>query len=327
MSKKIVRALDLGWGFAKYTVEVDGAMEFHSFPSLAPKHTGIDLSGALMGRRDTVVVSVQGSKYEVGPDSSDLDPNDSTRNLSDNYAYTDQYQAVFLGSLHYMQTPVIDLLVLGLPLSHMHLTDHLKKMAKGGHEVGGNLYEVKDVEVLPQPVGGLNYCFSLKGEEGFEDLKDEVNLIIDPGFLTLDFLVSNGDRPVDSRSGAHTGGVSKVLRAMADSISRTYGIKFENLSAIDRALRKNKLKINGQQVAIEPHIMEAKSVVDGSISYVKNIVGSGADIDNILLLGGGSFIYKKTLSQAFPNHKITVVPECQTANVRGYYEAGMKLAK
>jgi plasmid segregation protein ParM len=141
MSKKIVRALDLGWGFAKYTVMGEHGIEFHSFPSLAPKHTGIDLSGSLMGRRDTVVVSVQGSKYEVGPDSSDLDPNDSTRNLSDGYVYSDQYMAVFLGSLHYMKTPVIDLLVVGLPLSHLHLADHLKKLVRGAHEVAGNLYE------------------------------------------------------------------------------------------------------------------------------------------------------------------------------------------
>jgi plasmid segregation protein ParM len=323
---KNIAACDLGWGYSKFSTIENGEVKFHSIPSLAPRHTGMDFSGSLLGKRDTVVVKVEGTLYEVGPDSTDLDPNDSTRNLNDQFVYTDQYKAVFLGSLHYMKMPVIDMLVLGLPLSGMHLAAHVKKLALGKHEVGSKIIEVKEVEVLPQPVGGLNYCFSLNNQEGFETLKDDMNLVVDPGFLTFDFLVSNGTRPVDSRSGAHTGGVSKVLRAMADSISQKHGLKFDNLSSIDKALRKNRLRINGEVVDIAPHIMDSKSIVEGSVSYMKNIVGSGADIDNIILLGGGSFIYKKTLAAAYPKHKILIAPNAQTANVEGYYLAGLQMA-
>ena len=77
MSKKVVRALDLGWGYSKFTIQNgEDGVTYGSIPSLAPRHTGIDLSGSLLGRRDTVVVKVQGTPYEVGPDSIDLDPND-----------------------------------------------------------------------------------------------------------------------------------------------------------------------------------------------------------------------------------------------------------
>jgi len=327
MSKKVVRALDLGWGFAKFSVlDADGQVSFSAIPSIAPRHMGLDLSGSVLGRRDTVVVKVEGTAYEVGPDSADLDPNDATRNLNDQYVYTDQYKAVFLGVLHYMGTPVIDLLVLGLPLSHLHLSEQVKKMAVGKHEVAGKTIEVKDAVILPQPLGGLVYCMSLKDKEGFEDLKEETNLVVDPGFLTFDFLVSNGDKPVETRSGAHPGGVSKVLRAMAESISQKFGIKYDNLSAIDRGVRKNKLKINGEAVTLEEHVRDSRPIVEGSVSYMKNIVGSGADIDNIILLGGGSFIFKRALSAAYPQHNILTVPEAQTANVRGFYLAGLKLA-
>lgn len=325
--KPIISALDLGWGFAKFTTfDEAGQVQFNAIPSVAPRHTGIDLSGSVLGRRDTVIVKVEGTLYEVGPDSVDLDPNDATRNLNDQYVYTDQYRAVFLGALHYMKLPVIDLLVLGLPLSHLHLSDHVKKLAIGLHEVAGKKIEVRDAVVLPQPLGGLVYCMSLKDTEGFEYLKEETNLVVDPGFLTFDFLVSNGDKPVETRSGAHPGGVSKVLRAMAESISQKYGIKYDNLSAIDRGVRRNKLKINGDQVQLDDHIRDARPIVEGSVSYMKNIVGGGADIDNILLLGGGSFIFKRALSAAYPNHTLLTVPEPQTANVRGFYLAGLKLA-
>lgn len=325
---KVVQALDLGWGFTKFSVVgPDGQVSFRAIPSIAPRHTGLDLSGSLLGRRDTVVVKVEGTSYEVGPDSADLDPNDATRNLNDQYVYTDQYKAVFLGALHYMDAPVIDLLVLGLPLSHLHLTEQVKKMAIGKHEVVGKRVEVKDAVVLPQPLGGLLYSMSLKDVEGFEFLKEETNLVVDPGFLTFDFLVSNGDRPVETRSGAHAGGVSKVLRSMADSISQKYGIKYDNLSAIDRGVRRNKLKINGESVTLDEHIRDARPIVEGSVSYMKNIVGSGADIDNIILLGGGAFIFKRALAAAYPQHTILTVPDTQTAIVNGFYLAGLELAR
>ena len=324
---KIVRAIDLGWGFTKFTVQSpSGEMGFGMIPSLAPRHSGVDLGGVLLGRRKTVVVTVQGTSYEVGEDSGDIDPSDNTRNLnSDSFVFADQYKAVFLGALHAMATPSIDLLVLGLPLMNMRLSDDVRKMAIGKHEVEGRIFEVRDVVVLGQPVGGLQYCLGLSDVEGFKELHDEVSLIIDPGYLTLDFLVANGSRPIDSRSGAHTGGVSKVLRTMADSISTRYGLKFDNLSVIDKALRKNKLKINGEIVPINPHIIDAKSVIEGSVAYVKNLVGSGADIDNIILIGGGAFIYQKTLQQAYPRHKILTAPNSQFANVMGFYSAGCRL--
>jgi hypothetical protein len=69
MAAPVVRALDLGSGFAKLNRVVNGLLEYVSFPSLAPRHTGRDLSNSLLGQRDTVVVSVEGTVYEVGPDA------------------------------------------------------------------------------------------------------------------------------------------------------------------------------------------------------------------------------------------------------------------
>lgn len=325
--KKVVRAIDLGWGYTKFSaVKEGGEVDFKAIPSLAPRHTGLDLTGSVLGGRDTVVVKVEGTYYEVGPDSADLDPVDATRNLNDSYVFTDQYKAVYLGALHYMGTPKIDLLVLGLPLSHLQLSEQVRGMAIGKHEVNGQTYEVVDAVVLPQPLGGLIYCTTLSDQPGFEYLKEETNLVVDPGFLTFDFLVTNGDKPVETRSSAHPGGVSKVLRAMAESISQAHGVKYDNLSAIDTAVRRGRLKINGKQVPLEDHIKAARPIVEGSVSYMKNVVGSGADIDNIILLGGGSFIFKRALAAAYAQHTILTVPEPQTANVRGFYEAGLRIA-
>jgi plasmid segregation protein ParM len=329
---KIIRALDLGSGYAKYNRldKESGALEYLSFPSLAPRSSGLDLgmTASLLGARDTVVVDVDGTKYEVGPDSADLDTNDSTRSLNNSYIHTEQYKAVFLGALHYIGEPVIDLLVVGLPLNNMQAGAKLKAMVVGKHKINGtDTVEVKDALVIPQPMGGLYYCLSLaKEREELEFMDEEMNLIIDPGFLTYDFLLANGDKIIDNRSGAQNGGVSKVLRSIGESISAKFNITYDNLGALDKGLRRRKLKINGEIESLEDHIKATKSVVEGSVNHMKNLVGDGSDIDNIILLGGGSHIFHKTISAFYPKHTVIVIEDAQAANVRGFQMAGERVA-
>lgn len=325
MADPNVRAIDLGWGWTKYSkVDGKGEVSFAAFPSLAPKSVGMDLSNSVLGRRDTVAVKVDGTEYEVGPDSGDLDSNDSTRSLNDNFIFTDQYKAVFFGALYYMGTPEIDVLVVGLPLNNMASAEKLKAAMIGEHKITDDrIVTVKDVLVLAQPMGALYYCLGKKKELGLEFMDDDLNLIIDPGFVTLDFLLSNGKKIIENRSGAHPAGVSKVLRAISESISDKHGIRYENLSAIDRGLRRRKIKINGVEEEMEPHIRSTRAVLEGGLNFVKNIVGQGSDIDNIILVGGGSSVYRKTLESFYPNHKLTVIEDAQYANVKGFYQAGI----
>lgn len=323
---RVIRALDLGWGYTKMSrLNPDSQeLEFITFPSLAPRHSGVDLSMSLLGRRDTVVVEVDGTSYEVGPDSADMDTSESSRSLNESYIYTEQYKAVFYGALHYTGEQEIDLLVVGLPLSNMQAAPKLREMMIGEHKINATTsVTVKDALVLPQPLGGLYYCMSLRDEHPeFEFIDEDVNLIVDPGFLTFDFLFSNGDKPVENRSGAHTGGVSKILRSIADSLSNKFGIRYENLNAVDKGLRRRKLKINGIVETLEDHIRNTRASLEASVNYMRNVVGDGADIDNIILLGGGSAIYKKTIEQFYPKHTLIVIEDAQQANVRGFQLAG-----
>lgn len=326
----IVRSLDLGSGWVKFNrLNTEGKLEYMSFPSLAPRHTGRDLSVSLLGKRDTVVVNVEGTLYEVGPDSADLDSNDSTRNLNDQYIYTDQYRAAFLGALHYMGETTIDLLVVGLPLTTIHRAGDLKNTCVGTHKINETTtVTVKDVLVLPQPLGGLYYCLSQrKTRSEFEFLDDETNLIIDPGYLTFDFLVTNGEKINDARSGAHPGGVSKVLRAICESLSNKFGVKYDNLAAVDKAIERRRIKINGKTEDLLAHIKYAKPSIEGSVNYMRNVAGDGADIDNIIIFGGGQHIFAKTLLSYYKNHTVYVLGDAQFANVKGFQAAGEAHAK
>lgn len=322
----VVRAIDLGSGFVKANRRAanSNALEYFSFPSLAPRHAGGEVTVSMFGKRDTVVVEVDGTPYEVGPDSADLDTNDSTRNLNDMYIHTDQYKAVFYGALHYINEESIDLLVVGLPLTTLHRADELKKKMIGEHKINATTtVTVKDALVLPQPFGGLQYCFA-QGDtrEEFEFLREETNLIIDPGYLTFDFLVTNGEKINDARSSAHPGGVSKVLRAIAQSISNKYGIKYDNLTAIDRALERRRIKINGKTEDMLEHIRYARPTIEASVNFLRNIAGDGSDLDNIILLGGGHTIFAKTIQGYYKDRTIYVLGDAQFANVKGFQAKG-----
>jgi plasmid segregation protein ParM len=66
----IVRSVDVGYRYTKFVVGVEGTqIQCRSFPSVAPVAAARELSEALGRKRQTVVVEVDGLRYEVGPDA------------------------------------------------------------------------------------------------------------------------------------------------------------------------------------------------------------------------------------------------------------------
>ena len=159
------------------------------------------------------------------------------------------------------------------------------------------------------------------------DLPDSTYLIVDPGYLTFDFLVSAGDKIIEKRSGSHAGGVSRIITAIAESIERKFGHKYENLHAIDKGLRKRKIRISGKDEDLVEHIRNTKPVIEAPIIYMQNIVGDGSDIDFIILVGGGAKVFDKTLKERYPDHNVIMVEESDKANVKGYQIIGDAYAK
>lgn len=329
----VIRAIDVGFGYTKFSTlgEIDSesdkpSLVYKSFPSIAPRASKIEDSDlSFINERDTIIVKIDGTDYEVGPDSLLLETSDTTRTLNEQYIHTAQYKALTYGALAYINEPVLDLLVVGLPVSN-YASHHeaLKKSLLGEHKINESFTcVVKNVLVVYQPLGGLTYCMSLSKTTLEEaDLSSSMNLIIDPGFLTVDFLLANGNKIIEKKSDAHQGGVSRILNAIAESISKKIGKKYENYNAIDKALKRRKLKISGKEESLDDHIKNTKSVIESPIIYMKNIIGDGSDVDNIILLGGGANIFEKTLRDHFKDHEIIVIEDPSFANVKGYQILG-----
>ena len=50
-------------------------------------------------------------------------------------------------------------------------------------------------------------------------------------------------------------------------------------------------------------------------------------LQNIILVGGGAFLFRKAVKAAFPKHRIHEVKEPMFANVRGFQLAGQNYAR
>jgi plasmid segregation protein ParM len=326
--KSIVRAVDLGFGNVKYIDSVSrDVIRCASFPALAPLADDKALDARLFARTDTVTVEAMQRRYEVGPGVSALERGGSARILRDDYIRTPQYLALMRGVLHYMKLPAIDLLVVGLPIGHATKRgEELAALLRGTHAVIADRFvEVRDVCCLPQPVGGFLHHAALALDVA--RVRHETTLVIDVGYLTVDWLVCNGFQPILARSGHVEGGVSLVLRALADAIGAENDVHYTNHGALDHALLTGNLSLFGQNVEITPYLHAADPVMEAAVNQLCNGVGDGAEIDNVVVVGGGARLYLREIERRFPRHQVQVTSDPVFANVRGFQIAGADIVQ
>ena len=342
----VIRAVELGFGTSSFTT---GEYKNHNpiittFSSLVsqvdPTKEGLS---AGLNSRDTVRVKIKDSYYEVGADAALVADKKSARVLNNTYISSHQYQALLLGALYYINEPTIDLLVLGLPVENWGKRDELKNLVIGKHEINGRFVEVKDAWVIVQPLGGLLAYANSIGQDGYNELRGLNVLSVDPGYGTYDWIVSQGLKVNDSRSGGEDLGMSAVL----DSVSKVLRLSFPTLTdfpveKLDEAFYKHKDHIRiagrkypfpvckgkdceGDAVNVEFDLRGAiETVTRAAVTKMKNVVGNGGDIDEIILMGGPHEVYKNALQEAYPNHKIKVVKNPLTAVCAGMHFGGLQ---
>lgn len=330
MVTSIVRGLDVGFGGTKLVKSYTPGGDIHCmlFPSLAPLSTNLDLSGGgVIARRDTVAVPVDGNTYEVGPDVELALNTHASRIMHQNFLETSEYLALFRGALSYMKTDWIDLLVVGLPVSLLSTkAGYLKQRLEGVHPVAdGQTVTVNKVLVLAQPLGGSIYYSLTHGL--YSQFRETKNLVIDPGFFTVDWILAKGIQPIPLRSGSFAGGMHSVLRRLAQVVSDEYQVNFDDYGALDRALRSGKLRLFGNDVAVEKYVPQARPVVEEAVNAIVNSAGDGRDIDSVVLVGGGAPFFRTAMEHRFPSHRVWLAPDPVFSNVRGFQLAGEELMR
>ena len=231
--------------------------------------------------------------------------------------------ALLRGALAMMKLPQIDLLVVGLPVALLALKKAaLEKAMTGTHQVaGGRAITVRKALAVAQPQGALVHYAA--EHDKMATIGGELSLVIDPGARTFDWLVCRGMRLVQKQSHSINRGMADVLRLIAAEISRDIGTPYRDIDAIDLALRAGKSPVIFQKpYDIKRHLPIAESVAQQAVSTMRQWIETPESLQNIILVGGGAFLFRKAVKAAFPKHRIHEVKEPLFANVRGFQLAG-----
>ena len=328
----VVRAVDVGYGMTKYVLQSEGGRQTcGSFPSIVTLGTGKQLGSGYFDVRDTVVVEWRGQSYEVGPDVALAFRGHNTRVLDANYFSSDDYQVLLRGVLKKMGQQRLDILVLGAPLLNFdRVAPVLEKTFTGEIYVGREYcIDVKRVIVLPQPVGGLAWSGSLARAEGHET--SGRTLLIDIGYFTVDWLVADGTRALPERSGSYPGGMSALIRELANEISLATGDDITTMAMwekIDRHLYANeKFTIYGREYDLSRHAQTIKSTVSQTVAAIAQRIGDPKDISQIILVGGGAHRFAEALRGQYPTMTVSITADAPFANVKGFQLIGEATAK
>ena len=324
----IVRAVDVGFGNTKYVTGWAGDdIRCACFPSVAYP-SARDLSTVPAAeRRKTVAVPIDGLFYEVGPEVNLAADTFRATQMHDRYTETPEYVALLRGALGMMKVGTIDLLVVGLPVAALAAKKAaLEKAMTGKHEVGGGrTVTVHKALAIAQPQGALVYYASL--HQKMKAIEHEQSLIIDPGARTFDWLVAKGMRLVQKKSHSINRGMFDVLQAIANEISADIGTPYRDFDAIDIALRTGKSPVIYQKpYDMTPLMPIARTIAQQAVSSMMQWIDAAYSFQNIILVGGGAFLFKKAVKEAFPKHKIHEVKDPMYANVKGFQIAGMNYA-
>lgn len=327
-SRPVMRAIDVGYGNTKYTMNdgVDGEMVCKMFPSIAPRTAKNSLHG-LLGNHESCTIQVDGVSYDVGEDAHLAMTSGYGRSLEADFWKKSTYMALVRGALRYMNVDRVDTLAMGLPVStfRAHAAE-LKKLMTGTHDIGGGKsVEVARVIVIPQPVGGMLDYGMRNGQ--LRGLEKANNLLIDPGYGTLDFLFTSGPKLVGQRSDAiANAGMAAYLQAVGESLAqakRSDGKQLELTEAvlgrIDVAVRTNEpLRISGKIESLETHMAAGQRVIEDGLSRMNTVLGDHQDIDNVIIVGGAAHIYKDAVAKLFASHDVRCAADPCFANVRGF---------
>lgn len=325
-----VLALDIGFGRTKMAVRLpEGDQIFtDSFPSLTPRLVSSNLSSHITNAAANRIytVKVDGVDFAVGPDVKFAigGTTGSGRTLTDDFPTSVNYIALFLGALQHVSATDIDILVLGLPVHTMKKYDKiLAQKFAGTFQLVDNEVTIRKVIVLPQPVGAMIQYSTTRAEEIVDG---EKRLIIDCGYRTTDWVVADGYRMIESRSSGTPIGVSTILHAIADLIAKDSGHPCDELEAIDDSLYGKKkfrhFKSVYQASQLKALLKNAAFISDDCAKLIKTNVGTGSDLESILLVGGGAHYFYDSVAKSFPDAEIENMNDSPNCNVLGFLTVG-----
>jgi plasmid segregation protein ParM len=333
-----ILGIDIGFGFTKATSGKQSLV----FKSVLGEATEIQFRDEMIA--PTVVddkhlqIEVDGKSYFVG-DLAERQSNVRYFTL-DQAQFIGKFAKVFaLAAASQMVKGFVPVnLVTGLPIGYyQQYKDELAKLLVGEHKItlvdaNGKKEEktisINKVRVVPQPFGSLfNQMLNDLGEMGDKRLvKDKIG-IIDVGFRTSDYTISDKMRYSERGSRTTDSGIARAFTVIASKLRENSGVNIE-LYRLYEAIDKGSIKIRGK-------VYDIKSLTDQVFSQLATSIANEVDrlwvddwdIDSMVITGGGGAVLAKYLKPLLNGEIMATDPEVDMRlyNVHGYRKFGQHI--
>ena len=326
--------VDLGYGFVK---ALDSGIEI-TFPSVVGMGKEIKFFSGMINKDvkvDNLNIIFEGQRYFVG-DLAMRQSDIASRGLSQDRVNDKNYKILLLTILSLLAKgdEEIHSVVTGLPTNFFGAyRDEVSQGILGKYEIqiGPKGQEktkkitLKDAYIIPQPFGTLyDQILGNTGETIFKDYNSQVVGIVDIGFKTSDFAVSNQLEYIDHLSFSTNTALSDAYNIISDTLRNDYKIDKENFE-LDKIISEGVLKVAGTPHDIKEMKNRTFQFIASKIVTELESQWNYRDFDAILLAGGGGKALAEFILPHFPNMKLVEDP--QHANVRGFQKIANKVFK
>jgi len=328
--------IDIGFGYTKAT---NGTKDI-IFKSVLGEATEIQFQDELFPRRNQefLSISIDGKNYFVG-DLAERQSNVRLFTLDQNQFIAQFAKVLALVSLGNLLENFENVsVVTGLPVGYYKqfkdalasnlLGEHKFSLLKGnGEEIEKNI-TISKLRIIPQPYGSLlNIFLDDEGKVKNADFFKQKVGVIDIGFRTTDYIISDKLQYSERGSKTTDNGISKAFSVIANKLREKSGVNIE-IFKLYEYLIKGSVKIKGKEydlTGVREQVFQqlaAQIASDAERYWVDDW-----DLDSIMISGGGGAILEKYLRPLLPSATPVFNPsdDSRFFNVKGYLKYGKSI--
>ncbi len=331
-----VLGLDIGFGFTKAT----NGREYPVFKSVVGEASEAAFGETLLQTRSTLGrhIEIGGEAFYLG-ELAEQQSRGRGFTLDQTQFLTKYGRPLALSAL----APLVESgaalrVVTGLPVSFfrkhkdaltaMLQQRHTVTLIKGDGQKEEKVLNIERVRVIPQPFGSMfNLMLNDLGKPTSQRFVNEKIGVIDVGFRTADYSISDKTRYSERGSSSTDSGISLAFTALANSLQQQSGVNVE-LFRLYEAVTKGTIKIKGKRYDITAMVKQAFQALATKIAGEANRLWSDDwDVDAIVITGGGGSVLAPHL-QPLLEGEVIPVPVDQDArlnNVTGYWKYGQHI--
>ncbi|HUS24776.1 MAG TPA: ParM/StbA family protein [Candidatus Binatia bacterium] len=214
------------------------------------------------------------------------------------------------------------------PLTQLLQQRHVVTLFKPGGEKEERTLNIEKVRVIPQPFGSLfNLMLNDMGKAASQRFLTEKVGVIDVGFRTADYTISDKTKYSERGSQSTDSGISVAFTAIANALQERSGVAVE-LYRLYEAVTRGTIKIKGKRFDITGLVKTAFGQLATRVATEANRLWSDDwDLDAIVITGGGGAVLAPHVAPLLEGEVIPVPPEqdARLNNVTGYWKYGVHI--